>query len=70
MGWIPATAYRIGHGAVSSPIKVDEPAGFTGERVTPSDQTPSKAFPLFTVPRNNRTVYATKREATREGDER
>lgn len=62
MGWVPATAYRIGAGAVNDPIAVDEPAGYEGERVTPSGQIKSKAGP-FTIERRGRTVYATRIEA-------
>lgn len=65
MGWIASRAYRIGHGPVNSPSRVEEPAGFDGERVTPAGQIVTKAWPAFTIPRDGRTVYATKREAAR-----
>jgi hypothetical protein len=67
MGWIAATAYRIGRGSVASPVEIEEAAGFDGERVTPSWQTTSKAYPApFTIPRRGRTVHATRGKAMRE----
>lgn len=63
MGWIKSTPYRIGVGAVQDATEVTEPAGFTGERVTPTGQRRSPIQEPFKIDRRGRVVYATREEA-------
>lgn len=65
MGWIPCRAFRIGVGSIATAEQVEEPAGFTGEWVTPCGQLVTKRRPAFRIAREGRPVYATRREAMR-----
>lgn len=58
MGWMEGIGFRIGTGRVASPHHVKEPAGYEGERVTPVG-----SMMKITIPRNDRKVFATEKEA-------
>lgn len=62
-GWILSKGYRMGVGEIVRPLRVEEPAGYEGERLTPAGQVYKKPEHKFTISRDGRTVYKTKREA-------
>ena len=64
MGWINKSFWSLRtRGRVWDAIRIEERTGFTGERITPSGQSPIDKTKWFTVPRHGSTVYRTKKDA-------
>ena len=70
MGWIVTRSWSIREGkSTISFAPMEEPAGFQGERITPSGQSPKDKANWFTIPRAGRIVHS-KRGALRAAEER